>query len=125
MEDHKVLLVEDDEAARSRLAREITKEGFVVLTAENGRKAMEIFVDENPQIVVTDLKMPEMTGMEVLIRVKQLSPATQVILMSSYGDLDTVIEALREGVMDYIKKPVDLDLLIRALRRAQEYIISK
>jgi len=68
------------------------------------------------------LKMPEMSGMEVLKKVKQLSPATPFILMSSYGDMDTVIEALREGAFDYIKKPIDLDLLIQILKRAKEEI---
>jgi DNA-binding NtrC family response regulator len=124
MEDFKVLIAEDDEMARNKLAREIKKEGFSVLTAENGRIAFELFVEENPPIVVTDLKMPEMSGLELLIRVKQILPKAQVILLSAYGDMDTVIQALREGALDYIKKPIELDLLTRALRQARRNVLE-
>ena len=124
MEDFKVLIAEDDEMARNKLAREIKKEGFSVLTAENGRTAFELFVEENPPIVVTDLKMPEMSGLELLIRVKQILPKAQVILLSAYGDMDTVIQALREGALDYIKKPIELDLLTRALRQARRNVLE-
>ena len=120
MEDCRVLVVEDDDVARTMLAREIQKEGYIVLTAENGRVGMEVFEKENPHIVISDLKMPEMSGMEVLKKIKQVSPATLFILMSSYGEMDTVIEALRAGAFDYIKKPIDLDLLTQILKRAQE-----
>ena len=122
MEDCKVLIIEDDQGARTRLAREVEKEGFLVITAENGRIGMELFAKELPQIILSDLKMPEMSGMEVLKKIKQISPSTLFILMSSYGDMDTVIEALREGAFDYIKKPIDLDLLTKILKRAQEEI---
>ena len=116
----KVLIIEDDESARVRLAREIKKEGFSAITAENGRIGLELFEKECPDIVLSDLKMPEMSGMEVLKKIKQVSPATLFILMSSYGDMDTVIEALREGAFDYIKKPIDLDMLTQILKRAKE-----
>jgi DNA-binding NtrC family response regulator len=122
MEYCRVLIIEDDESARTRLEREIKKEGFVVLSAENGRIGVEILEKERPEIVLSDLKMPEMSGMEVLKRVKEVSPATQFILMSSYGDMDTVIEALRLGAFDYIKKPIDLDLLTQILGRAREEV---
>lgn len=117
-----VLIIEDDEIARNMLAKEIKKEGFVILTAENGRVGMEIIEKEHPEVVLSDLKMPEMSGMEVLKKVKQISPSTQFILMSSYGDMDTVIEALREGAFDYIKKPIDLDLLTQILNKAKEEV---
>ena len=116
----KVLIVEDDESARVRLAREIIKEGFSVISAENGRVGVELFEKECPDIVLSDLKMPEMSGMEVLKKVKQVSRTTPFILMSSYGDMDTVIEALRAGAFDYIKKPIDLDMLTQILKRAKE-----
>jgi len=122
MEDCKVLIMEDDESAKNMLARMIKKEGFNVLTAENGRVGMEIFMKENPQIVVSDLKMPEMSGLEVLKKIKEISPRTQFILMTAFGEADTAIEALREGALDYIKKPIDLDILTLALGRAKEKI---
>ena len=120
MEECRVLIIEDDESARIRLAREITKEGFSVMTAENGRVGLETFNRELPHIVLSDLKMPEMSGMEVLKKIKQVSPLTPFILMSSYGEMDTVIEALREKAFDYIRKPIELDLLLQILQRAKE-----
>lgn len=123
MEDCRVLIIEDDEGARIRLAREIKKEGFFVITAENGRIGVELFAKERPEIVLSDLKMPEMSGMEVLKKIKLISPSTPYILMSSFGDMDTVIEALREGAFDYIKKPIDLDLLTQILKRAKEEVV--
>ena len=109
--------------ARTKLAREIRKEGFTVLTAENGRKGLDLFGAELPHIILSDLKMPEMSGMEILKEIKQVSPETPFILMSSYGEMDTVIEALREGAFDYIKKPIDLDLLFQILQRAKEELV--
>ena len=122
MEECRILIVEDGDIARDKLAREMAKEGFTVFTAENGRIGMEVFAKEIPHIVLSDLKMPEMSGMEILKNIKQLSPATPFILMSSYGDMDTVIEALREGAFDYIRKPIDLDLLTQILQRAREEV---
>jgi len=125
MDDCKVLIIEDDESAKNMLARVIKKEGFNVLTAENGRVGMEVFEKEKPQIIVSDLKMPEMSGMEVLKEIKKISPRTQFILMTAFGEVDTAIEALREGALDYIKKPIDLDVVILALGRAKEKIESE
>jgi len=125
MPEFKVLLLEDDDAARNLLARAIKKEGYTVLSAENGRIGMEIFEKEKPQIIISDLKMPEMSGLEVLKNVKKISPTTQFILMTAFGDLDTAIEALKEGALDYIKKPIELDLVNVALGRAKERIAEE
>jgi len=122
MEDCKVLILEDDESARNMLVRVIKKEGYNVLSAENGRIGMEIFAKEKPEIIVSDLKMPQMSGLEVLKEVKKIAPRTQFILMTAFGDTDTAIETLREGALDYIKKPIDLDVLTLALGRAKEKV---
>ncbi|MBF0489566.1 MAG: response regulator [Candidatus Omnitrophica bacterium] len=124
MEEYKVLVIEDDESAKNFLGRVIKKEGFSVLTAENGRVGVEIFEKEHPEIVISDLKMPEMSGMEVLKAIKRISPLTQVILMTAFGEVDTTIEALREGALDYIRKPIDLDILSLSLGRAKEKIAA-
>jgi len=122
MDRYKVLVVEDDEMAKGVLARAVTKEGFEVITAEDGRIGLEIFKEKSPQIVITDLKMPEIGGIEVMHAVRKLSPDTQVILVTAFGETDTAIMALREGALDYIKKPLDLDILSVALGRAKEKI---
>ncbi len=124
MSTFRVLLVEDDKPALEHLAKAICKEGFTVLQAQNGKIALEIFEKERPEIVITDLKMPDIGGMEVLHRVKDLSPNTQVIIITAFGEVVTPIQAIREGAIDYIKKPIDLDQMMLALGRAREKLVQ-
>jgi DNA-binding NtrC family response regulator len=118
----KVLIVDDDETTRKRLQRIIAKEGLEALVAEDGAQAMEVFERTKPDIVMTDLRMPKIDGMELLHHVKRMEPLTQVILITAFGDYDLAIHALRGGALDYLRKPIDLDRLFVALGRARENI---
>ena len=122
MEPLRVLVIEDDETARKQMAKAIRKEGYQVLTAEDGRAGLDIFEKERPEIVITDLKMPGIGGLEVMQTVKRLSPNVQVVLITAFGGVDTAILALREGVLDYLTKPLDLDHLTVVLGRASEKV---
>ena len=122
METIKVLLIEDEKIPREQLAKVIRKEGFEVLLAENGRVGLDIFKKELPEIVVTDVKMPDVDGLEVMHTVRRFSKNIQIILITAFGETDTVVAALREGALDYLKKPIDLDQLILALGRAREKV---
>jgi len=122
MEPLRVLVIEDDETARKQMAKAIRKEGYQVLTAEDGRAGLDIFEKERPEIVLTDLKMPGIGGLEVMQTVKRLSPNVQVVLITAFGGVDTAILALREGVLDYLTKPLDLDQLTVVLGRASEKV---
>lgn len=122
MERYKVLVIEDDEAARRQLTKVIQKEGFEVITAQDGQNGLEIFEKEKPEIIITDLKMPKIDGIEVMHRAKRLSPNVQIVLITAYGEADTAIMVLKEGVLDYLKKPIDLEQLSVALGRAKEKI---
>ena len=124
MEKYKVLLIEDDDTSREQLVKAIRKEGYEVLAAENGGAGLEVFKKELPEIVITDLKMAGVDGLEVMHTVRRLSRGVQVILITAYGETDTAVSALREGALDYLKKPLDLDLLTTALGRAREKIIE-
>ena len=124
MEEIKVLVVEDDETARRQLSRAIKKEGYQVLMAEDGRAGVEQFKKETPHIIVTDLKMPGMGGLELMHTVRGLSKDVQVIVVTAFGETDTAVAALREGALDYIKKPIDLDALNVALGRASERVTA-
>ena len=121
----KVLLIEDDETTRGLLKRAIDKEGYKTLVAADGYEGLELFRSEKPDVVITDIKMPKMDGMEVLHSVKEKSPSTEVILITAHGEYDTAILALRQGTLDYIKKPVDMDQLILSLGRAREKIAAR
>ena len=124
MEMYKVLVIEDDETARKQLAKVIRKEGFEAVEAENGRVGLEIFKKELPDIVVTDLRMPDIDGLEVMHTIRRFSPNVQTILITAFGEADTAISALREGALDYLKKPLDIELLTLALGRAREKVIE-
>lgn len=118
----KVLLVEDDKMARKRLKRVIEKEGYEVIAAQDGLEGLELFKSERPDVVITDVKMPKIDGIEVMHRIKEMSKTTEVILITGHGDIDMAIVALRDGALDYIKKPIDIDQLIVSLGRAKEKI---
>ena len=122
MESLRVLVIEDDETARKQMAKAIRKEGYEVLTAEDGRAGVDLFEKEQPEIVITDLKMPVLGGLEVMQTVKRLAPKVQVVLITAFGGVDTAILALREGVLDCLTKPLDLDQLSLSLGRASEKV---
>jgi DNA-binding response OmpR family regulator len=122
MEEYKVLLVEDDDSARERLAEEIRKAGYHVKAAQNGEAGLELVKKEPPEILVTDLKMPGIDGLELMHKAKQISPNVQVILITAFGETEAAIAAIREGALDYLKKPLNLEELTLALGRARERI---
>lgn len=116
----KVLLIDDEEVIRNRMKKVIEKEGYETFIASGGREGMEIFAREDPDLVITDLMMPDMDGMEVMHLVKKASPGTEVILITGYGEYEMAVQALREGALDYLKKPIDIDQLIISLGRCKE-----
>jgi signal transduction histidine kinase len=96
--------------------------GFRVFTAKNGVEALRIFKDERPPIVLTDIKMPEMDGIELLRRLKQLSTDTEVIMITGHGDMDLAIKSVKYEATDFVTKPINDEVLEIALNRAQERI---
>ncbi len=127
MEKIKVLITEDDQAALSQLAKFIGREGFETLTAETGEQALELFIKERPNIILTDCKLPGMSGIELMKKVRELDQNhdTEIIINTAFGTLDMAISAIEAGAVDYIKKPLDLDQLLVAIGRAQEKILER
>ena len=95
MKIDKVLLVDDEEGIRKVLGISLTDMGYHVLCAEDGRQALKLFRQEKPPIVLTDIKMPGMDGIEVLRRIKQENPDTEVIVITGHGDMDLAIKSLK------------------------------
>lgn len=117
----KVLTVDDDEFVREILAAYLEDSGFEVLQAENGRLGLEAFRQEKPDLVMLDLRMPEMDGLEVLGYITKESPDTPVILVSGMGTIGDAIKALKLGAWDYIAKPIhDMGVLEHAVNKALE-----
>jgi len=101
----KVLVVDDEAIVRESLRDWLSDVGHQVLTAENGSQALEIIQKEKPGIVIADLVMPGMDGLELLKRAKEISPSIEVIIITAYGSIPTAITAMRGGAYDYIEKP--------------------
>jgi PAS domain S-box-containing protein len=118
----KVLLVDDEDAIREILGLSIADLGYDVQTAANGPEALEALDIFNPAIVLTDIKMPGMDGIELLKRLKAKNPEVEVIMISGHGDMDLAIQSLQLEAMDFITKPIRDELLVNALKRATEKI---
>jgi len=118
----KILLVDDEEGIRKVLDISLSDSGFKVFTAETGKEALDIFRKMRPPIVLTDIKMPGMDGIELLQKIKEESPDTEVIMITGHGDMELAIRSLKYDATDFITKPINDDALEIALKRANEKI---
>jgi DNA-binding NtrC family response regulator len=117
----RVLVVDDEQIIRESLSFILQKEGYEVEDAPNGQEAYKKVAENPPDIVITDIEMPGMKGVELLEKISQVSPQTFVIIITAYGSIETAIKALRMGAYDYILKPLDFDELVLRLRRLLEF----
>lgn len=113
----RILVVDDEQIIRESLSFVLRKEGFVVEESTNGKDALER-QEKNPfDIVITDIEMPEMRGMDLLEQITRRTPQTFVIIITAFGSLETAVQALRKGAYDYIIKPLDFDDLLYRVRK--------
>lgn len=110
-----LLLVDDDEVLRERLGKALRERGFEVTTAASGETAIEIARRDAPEFAVVDLRMPGMSGIEVLDALRAIDPATRVLMLTGYGSIATAVEATRRGAVGYLSKPADADEVVAAL----------
>ncbi len=115
-----VLLVDDHKPFRDSLAKILEGEGFRVFPANDGEEALDILRHEFIQLVLTDLKMPKMDGVELLKVAKTIRPEVEVILITGYGTVDTAVTAMKEGAYDYIQKPFKPREILKLVRKASE-----
>jgi two-component system response regulator AtoC len=118
-----ILLVDDEARGRGYLSAFLRDVGHEVVECSDGQTALEAFQAREFQIVLTDIKMPEMSGVELLRRIRELPPGqdTSIILVTGYAELRTAVEAMRFGAFDYLQKPINLEELIIAIDRAAEH----
>jgi DNA-binding NtrC family response regulator len=116
-----VLIVDDDSSFRRVLEYHLKQAGYNVLTAENGKKALDVFSQNRCQAVLTDLDMPALSGNELLIEVKRQSPDTPVIIITAYGTIDSAVEAMKAGAFNYVTKPINRDALLHTLDQALKF----
>jgi len=112
-----ILIVDDEEIIRESVSFILKKEGYHVADAPNGKAALERIREESIDLVLTDLEMPEMKGIELLDNINKFSPETLVVIITAYGSIDTAIAALRRGAVDYILKPLEFDELLLKVKR--------
>lgn len=118
----KVLVIDDEKTTLKMFRLILDVYGFEILTAECGEKGLEIFDREKPEIVLTDIKMPGMDGIEVLKEIKRRIPSTEVIVITGHGDMDLAIQALNLDAADFINKPIKREKLENGIERARERI---
>ncbi|NNM07308.1 MAG: response regulator, partial [Gemmatimonadetes bacterium] len=116
-----ILLVDDDDPFRAVMAGELGHRGFQVTAADCGKEALKQLEEEQPDILLLDLQLPDMSGLEVLEEAEKKSPGSEVIMLTGHGSMDTAIEAIRKGAFDYVSKPCPLDELEVRIQRALDH----
>jgi len=114
----KILIIEDDEKMRNALIEILTEEGYIVDIAENGKVGIDKIKKNHFDMVLTDLIMPVIGGMEVLHEVKKLKPKTLVILITAFATIENAVESMKSGAADYITKPFKIDEIQTKIRKA-------
>ena len=123
--EKKILLVDDEKDIREIVNLALADMGYQVLEAEDGEKALRIFQKAQPPIVLTDIKMPNMDGIELLQKIKRENPETEVVMITGHGDMDLAIKSLKYEATDFITKPINVNVLEIALQRACDRIITR
>jgi len=118
MSKGKVLVIDDEEIVRISCRRALTPEGYEVSQAKNGIEGLQMLEKERYDLVLTDLKMPDMDGIEVLRIIRKKWPEVQVIIITGYQTVDTAVKSIKLGAFDYIEKPFTPDALVSAVTNA-------
>ena len=116
--DYQILIVDDDESIRRMLTAVLGREGFQTVSACDGESGLEFFRSHAPDIVLMDVRMPGISGIEAMSAMLELRPGAAVILMTAYADLDTAVQAIKNGVFDFVIKPFDLAEIRLLVNRA-------
>ena len=114
-QDKSLLLVDDDNPFRERLARAMEKKGFKVSQAEGVRKGIDIVNQKSPAFAVVDLRLGDGNGLEVVKEIQKLNTNSRIIMLTGYGNIPTAVAAIKHGAIDYLSKPADADDVEKAL----------
>ena len=116
----KLLIIEDEKISRVSLTNILQKENFEVFAAEDGEKGLEQFYKIVPEIVITDLRLPKIGGIEILEKIMASYPECKVILITAFATVETAVKALKTGAYDYLTKPFSPEKLLSILRNIRE-----
>ncbi|MCK5098338.1 MAG: sigma-54-dependent Fis family transcriptional regulator, partial [Desulfobacteraceae bacterium] len=115
-----ILLIDDDESLRRVTEYNLSSGGFKVVTAQSGKQGLEYFETYSPDIVVSDVKLGDMNGIDLLEQIKKQSPDTPVIIITAFGSIEMAVQAMHKGAFNFITKPFDRDTLILSCEKALE-----
>lgn len=116
----KILVAEDEEITLKHLVNTLKREGYDVLGKKNGREALHEIAHDHYDVLITDIKMPEMNGIELLEKAKEINPEIEVLIITGFGSIGSAVEAMKKGAYEYITKPFDLDELILKVKNIHE-----
>jgi len=127
MNNFHILLIDDEESQREAIAGFLKKKKFIIQTAESCDEGMDYLKNNHVDMIVTDYKMPDKTGKDVLRETNEISPGTPVVVVTAHGNIDIAVDLMKEGAYDYIQKPIELDELLQIIDKAQErqFLISE
>ena len=117
----RLLLIDDEEVIHKSVGRYLEQLGYQILHAYDAREGLEKFVEEGVDIIISDIKMPDMDGIELLDKLNEQAADVEVILVTGHGDLDTAIQAMRKGAFDFFNKPIKMQELVASLERTHRY----
>ncbi|MBD3184446.1 response regulator [Candidatus Poribacteria bacterium] len=120
MEMNKILIVDDEENELEAMEETLSGQGYDIITKSSGKDALSSLKTENFDVILTDLKMPDVDGLEILKTAKETEPEPDVIVITGFGSVDTAVEAMRSGASDYIEKPLDIGALREKVRKTLE-----
>ncbi len=115
-----ILLVDDEDTIRLFLEKTLREEGYEALTAATGEEALKIAMNELPDLMLLDLKLPDINGIEILKRIKEEIPEVCVIMLTAFGDIETAVSAMKKGAFDFVSKPVNLEQLLMTVQKGLE-----
>ena len=121
MSRSRILVVDDDESLRWITQLQLEEAGYGVSTAPNAERALSMVEDENPSLVITDLRMPGISGLDLLQRIRAKHPETLVVVITAFGTVQNAVEAMKSGAYDYVTKPINHEELILIVNRALEH----
>ena len=116
----RILVVDDEASQRELVSGYLKKQGFEVFTAAGGESALELFRQAPMELILTDQRMPGLSGLDLLKAAREINPETQVIVMTAYGSVETAVAAMRDGAADYVAKPLNLEELRQKIKRIVE-----
>jgi DNA-binding response OmpR family regulator len=115
---HKILIIDDDEVLLHMLTITLREEGYDVLSTADGPQGIVLYRNHLPALVLLDLGLPSMSGIEVLAEIRRSDDKAKVIVVTGYGSVESAVVAIRYGAWDYVQKPIDIDVLLRKMETA-------